>query len=405
MPQPENTNYPTSFDDSDSLLGELDNRQIFTVATAIGIDDTLFVMEEDLSSVDLPTYVLFRGGEIAYVETVGGGGNKTFICSSLEDRGALGTQIQPHGVGELVVLGITSRHHLLLKAATIAAEQHQGLVGNDADKPANPDPGERYTALDTGKFYYCFTANVWTDATAFDHGDLEGLADDDHVQYHTDGRADTWHDAEPGDHQVGGDDHDHFSENEGAPAERMAGGLEENLPEDPVDAQCYYVTDLDGGTLFIGRDGGWEQITGVPSGGIVIMIGDCPIGWTEYDMTGRIPMGAAVAGATGGAATHVHTYDEHIQHYHIAPEVEFNTELDGEHRHTIRMTAGGPTGTVKMTPARPAQYVAYTDTCSSHTHQVTIPDFDLDSEGVEAPETEAASSIPAARKVVFCQKD
>ena len=25
-----------------------------------------------------------------------------------------------------------------------------------------------------------------------DHGDLEGLADDDHTQYHTDGRADTW---------------------------------------------------------------------------------------------------------------------------------------------------------------------------------------------------------------------
>ncbi|WNY24809.1 hypothetical protein [Methanolapillus millepedarum] len=34
--------------------------------------------------------------------------------------------------------------------------------GNDADKPASPQPGDQYQADNTGIVYFCFTAGVWT---------------------------------------------------------------------------------------------------------------------------------------------------------------------------------------------------------------------------------------------------
>jgi hypothetical protein len=47
------------------------------------------------------------------------------------------------------------------------------------------------------------------DAGVGDHGLLTGLGDDDHLQYHTDGRALTWHGTLAGAHVTGGDAHDH----------------------------------------------------------------------------------------------------------------------------------------------------------------------------------------------------
>jgi len=42
-----------------------------------------------------------------------------------------------------------------------------------------------------------------------DHGDLTGLGDDDHTQYHNDARALTWHSSLSGAHVTNGDSHDH----------------------------------------------------------------------------------------------------------------------------------------------------------------------------------------------------
>lgn len=55
------------------------------------------------------------------------------------------------------------------------------------------------------------------DSATVDHGDLDGLGDDDHTQYHNDARAVTWHDAD--DHSgLSASDlpgHDHTSSSEG----------------------------------------------------------------------------------------------------------------------------------------------------------------------------------------------
>lgn len=100
--------------------------------------------------------------------------------------------------------------------------------GLDADKPSSPKRSDIYIAWDTGRVYASFTAGTWTDITcivgdvrlmaynysinehkyvaldpdtkalmlsglpsgAVDHGELTGLADDDHPQYYNQARGD-----------------------------------------------------------------------------------------------------------------------------------------------------------------------------------------------------------------------
>jgi len=58
-----------------------------------------------------------------------------------------------------------------------------------------------------------------------DHGGLGGLTDDDHVAYHTDARAATWHTALSGDHVTNGDTHDHAGGDGGQVDHGGLGGL------------------------------------------------------------------------------------------------------------------------------------------------------------------------------------
>lgn len=406
MSQPTNIVYPVAYDDEDTLLGELRNREVYTVNGLIDVDDLYLPMAEALTNVNLPTYITFAGGEIAYVETIGGAGDKIFICSSLDDRGALGTKIQPHGIGEMVILGAVSPYHILYKLATIAGQHYQGLVGIDAAKSATPDPGHRFTAIDTGKVYYCFVADNWVDVIVYTHAHTTGREDDDHTQYHNDGRADTWHTAEPGDHIVDGDDHLHKA---GAAVLRIHGGVNGSKPANPTeDGEIYYSTDLDGGTLFVGLTVGetliWVKISGVPAGGILAFPGACPPGWERYtELDERIPMGAAAAGATGGAATHVHTYSAHRQHYHSLSGGLYNTEYPGSHTHPANFkNASGTTW-------RPYELGIGDGSCTTsyaggHIHTVNIPQANTANAGEASPETAAGDNVPASRQVVWCKK-
>jgi hypothetical protein len=368
-------------------------------------------MNESLTGVDLPTYIVFEGGEVAYCESIGGAGSDQFILTDLDDRGLLNTEIQPHGNGEKVYITILSPNHNLMRAAVLLAQKYQGLVGLDASKPATCVAGEAYVATDTDKIYRCFSANVWTQVNYDDHGDLSNRSADDHTSYHTDGRADTWHAGQSGVHIPGGDDHDHYSSGEGSAAIRVEGGLNANKPTGPsVDAEIYFSTDLDGGTLFIGNSGVWEKVGGVPEGAILAFnLTACPSGWTRYAaLDDKYPRGGQVteAGNTGGSWTHVHGYSVIREHYHVVNEVTgvtSSSDAGSNHEKTVKYGAPSSGG------------VAYSGNCSqsggwseagAHTHTCTIAGHNTDNEGVASgAETASATNKPVSLRIMWCQKD
>lgn len=403
MTQPTGSNYPTGFDDASTLLGAPADRAVLRVASPIGVDSIVLVMDRDLSGYALPAYIVFEGGEIVYADAIGGASNDRFVLPSLARRGVLNTRVQPHGVGERVYLGLVSKHHALMKSAIQNTQRHQGLVGAEADLPEFPQPGWRYTALDTGRVHVCFVDNVWSWINVISHSDLTDLVDSDHDGlYHNDDAADIWHGGLSGEHIPGGDDHDHLSAGEGLPVARLAGGLHANRPE-PASSSIWYSTDLDGGTLFIGG----AKISGVPSGGIMAFDGPCPPGWTRHDaLNERLPIGAPAddAGDEGGSEGHVHAYLEMARHYHSIAAADVNTggATMGSHSYSAIYNAGSTKGLAYSSSATQAQS---TSSGGGHTHTVNIPEHPTELSGAADAETASASSIPAARQVVWCEKD
>lgn len=406
MSEPTNTLYPSATDDATSLLGALQNREVYLVAAAVAVDDLQIALNADLSGVALPCYFVFEGGEIVFADAIGGSGNSKILLGSLAQRGCRGSPVQPHGTGEYVYIGLVAPHQIQMKKAILAAERHQGFVGSDAGKPASPQPGWRYTCLDTGKVYYCFVDNVWTRIDYTDHGQLAGLTDDDHSQYQTDARATTWHGVQSGEHIAGGDDHNHFGAGEGLPFVQVISGLEANRPLTPVPGQVYFSVNLDGGTLFVAVDSGWAKISGVPTGGIMPFDGACPSGWTrETALDNKYPMGGLPGdqGVAGGSTTHTHLYDEIEPHYHLIPSVNATSSDAGSHDHTINKGSGAAGSSY----ASSGQSNLWDGTSSNgdHNHSTPVAEHYTQYAGVVGAATDAASSLPSSREIVFCRKD
>lgn len=412
MTLPTTSLYPTSADDSTSLLPLLANRRQYLLERDLGVDDLEIMVQlpavgsTTVTGVSFPALIIFEGGEIVIASSLNNS-STGFLIESLEDRGILGTQIQPHGFGEKLVVGILSVHHRQLQRAIEAAQRYQGFVGADAAKPANPDPGWRYTALDTGKVYYCFVDNVWAQVNDTSHASRTGLGDDDHTQYHNDARATTWHSGLSGVHIPDGNNHDHVSSGEGSAVIRVRSGLDGNRPSTPIDGEVYYSTDLDGGTLWVGIGGAWSKLSGVPTGGIMPFDGPCPSGWTRYSsLNDRYPYGADVAnvGETGGQANHTHGYTQIQQHYHTVLGSSVTSSSTGSHQHSyITGYNSGSSWNLARSSSAAANYG--TSSAGNHTHSATIPSTTTTSTGGSSGTTSSQSQLPDSKEVIWCKKD
>ena len=103
MAEPTASNYPSSYEDNDSLLGPLEERQVAVVKTAIGVAELQITLEEPLTGLTGPLIMLFEGGEMWWVEDSGisvAGGDTIITVASSAQRAYHNSILQPHGSGE-----------------------------------------------------------------------------------------------------------------------------------------------------------------------------------------------------------------------------------------------------------------------------------------------------------------
>lgn len=140
-----------------------------------------------------------------------------------------------------------------------------------------------------------------------------------------------------------------------------------------------------------------EAPSTIPDGFIVGYTGtnaSIPSGWSRVtSLDGRFPRGSSstVSGATGGTSTHSHTTPGHTHHIN-------------SHTHSV----GGSTGTsnANTTSARfNGASQAQADQPHSHTRQANTGTGGAATSGSDAPGTDAANNIPAAREVIFIESD
>ncbi len=409
-------NYPVSYEDDSSLLAPIVDRVITTVKTVINVDALQATLEEDLGGYQGdPCFMVFEGGEIWRIEAGDlsfPGGDTLVTLSSTVQRGYANSPIQPHPVGEEVYFTAISHHQISFKEAVIEAQKNGFLMGTEAERTsyeAGAVEGEGWlTTTDGQKVYICFSDGTWTWVNLISHLDVTGFNDDDHTQYHTDGRADTWHAGLSKSHIESDEDHDHRTANEGAAVKRLVGGVDASRPGSPTYAgQAYFSIDIE--TLFMSVDGViWDQLSGTPSGAIAMYAGACPSGWTRYtalDDGIRPFVDAADIGATGGAITHNHVFTVNREHYHLVNSVQATGVTDpGNHGHSFDVESGSG-GNTELEIVSNTTGVINTTTDGDHSHDVTIPTLDTDSVGTASPTTTTNSSEPPYKEVVFCKKD
>lgn len=412
-------NYPTSYEDDSSLFAKFSDRATGSVKAAVAVDGLQVTLDEDFTGVQGdPTFLVFEGGEIWNVEDADityPGGDTLITLSGFDQRGYANSPLQPHNAGEEVYFTFIGHHHVSFKEAIGVMQKNGFLMGTAAQRvtyESGAVAGEGWLDTDAGNdVYICFTAGTLTRANYLVHADLAGLGDDDHTQYHNDARADTWHAGLAGSHIAGGDDHDHYSSNEGAAVLRVHGGLEASRPGSPgFTGDLYFSEDTaEGGTLFISQDGAaWSKISGAPTGAIAAFDGACPAGWTRYTALdeGVYPMvDSTDIGATGGANTHNHDYSANRQHYHgVEAASTTNWSNPGNHGHAIANEAGFDSQSL-LADVTPSGLGQTSNSDGAHSHIMTIPQLTLSTVGIASPSTSTDNSEPPFREVVFCKKD
>ena len=326
--------FPASYDDDNILFGDLvDQRTLILSQGCLAADTELFF--ESVLGISAPTF-LWMEGELIKVTGVN--------VDSLDVERDPSTATS-HVAATAGFVVIAAEHLNILRDRAIATQKYQGLIGNDADKPASPQVTEVYIALDTQKVYACLTAGQWSllgGVTA--HADtLREGETDNHSQYYTDSRLTAWHDSLSGQHVTDGDNHDHRY---GGGAGRVKTATVATLPNKGVG---YIRLTTDTGELFLGTGAtSWVAITGAPSGAIIMLQeadaalygGACPPGWSRYTaMDGNFPKGAP-SGVTsplnsGGSLTHYHAYTQVPAHTHSVPQMDATSDSSGNHSHSF----------------------------------------------------------------------
>lgn len=428
MAEPTGSLLPTAYDDVTSLLGDLISQRSFELSAGVSATDTTLPILGNLGDISVPVYVMFPGTnpEVIFCETKAGDNESFTGCI----RGARGSDAAAHSAGDTFLLVLSGQHANMLREAIIAGQTYRGLVGTDAGKAGSPAVNEQYFASDTDKFYVAVTAASWEFfGPRPDHADLEALSEDaDHTQYHTNSRAQTWHDGLSGGHVTGGDTHDHgLAAADGAG--RVQAGVAAGRSATPTYVrEVYYETDND--LLYISKGNAapsdWVKIVGAPAGTIAPFLeadltalysSACPPGWSRFTaLDDRFATGAntsEISGfSSGGATTHSHTYTDLVSHSHTVPAAGPSSSTEGAHTHRIQEGGGaGDTGLFRSTSVREGG--ADTETGGVHSHTFDLPTHNTestkrtsdDAAGVATGTTETVSSMPSYQEIVFCEKD
>jgi hypothetical protein len=407
MQEPQVSKLPGAYDDDTTLFGALINHKTFTVKYGVDVETLQVVVEEDASMMNAPLYLTFEGGEIWLVDDIGQNPQSEWVFfaeSHYHQRAMHGSPLQPHVVGERVFVGLLSQHVIMAKRVLQASQKYRFRSGTDAERLAiTPEEGERFLCTDTKRIYYSLTAGVWTWMNRTHHADMDGLTDHDHPQYALLADLDGFHGVVG--HIASGDDHDHTTANEGVATERIRNATQATLGTPVCECDTCFVTDVDGGTLYISFDGvAWEKLSGIPSGAIAPFNTTCPSGWTRYTaMDDRFPLAAAASGTVGGNAAHTHTYSQFPAHTHSIASQAVTSDSKGSHTHNVTAKSSGGGGSQVMAKTYGNSTVS-TTSAGSHSHTVSIPARTTNSTGVSAVTNAANVGLPPYQELIFCKK-
>jgi hypothetical protein len=120
MAIPSGSNYPAALDTDSSLLADPADQISLTLAGDIGSGDLSFVVNESIASLEVPTMLVFRTGEMVFAEAKNDG---TKTLSSLV-RGAVPVS---HNAGEGIRQPPTSLIYKQFKAAILAVQGELGV--------------------------------------------------------------------------------------------------------------------------------------------------------------------------------------------------------------------------------------------------------------------------------------
>lgn len=414
--------YPTDYTSEDNVFDLAGELVVLTLDTGgIGETDTsaTFLETSEVADLNVPTYLTFdtldTGGnfEIVKVTNVATGG----VCTI--ERAQNGTSALAHSGGAVAVQDPVAYHFSQLRSLLLGVEKYHGLVGSATALPATCSAGEVFIDEDNDLIYYAVATNTWRAINELDHGSLDpaSLEDDDHPQYHTDDRADDWHDSLTGYTQVPvgthitqvAHNHDGTGD-DGQPVARFENGPTTGRPATPIDGQVYYDTDT--GKLWIGNSAAWVEYSVLPVDTILMFEEDCPAGWTEMTaMQEKIPRGAPATQWTGfsdgGAATHIHEMADVINHVHtIQAQTGQSLQDDGGHGHS-KNNHSSSSGSSVRTSAGTSSSTTKTlwHGHGTHSHSVTFPQHNTDGEGDNPAYTDSESSWPPWVSLVFCSRD
>lgn len=397
--------YHDGYDDNTTAMGKPGNREVFTLNGGIDVSSTLLTLNEDVSGIELPTLLLFAGGEIWYIEE-GDITSNTTISIQYSQRAQLGTSAQIHNDGEEVYTYFSGKQYEVLRNILINLEKFP--VVKDQQRSAAV-VGEAYVDTSTNDLYVSFDGVNYILLVSGDHSNLDdvpsGASDKVHGdQYLNADNLATWHSAIAGSHITGGDDHTHLVD--ASPITRVVSGS--SLPNAEKKGQVYLLD----GDLFFSFDGSsWDEFFGIPQGSIVAFppSGGCPTGWSEYtDLNNAYTK--AVQGGTGtksGSNTHTHSIQEIPEHSHVIPQDTATTSINGSHSHSYSLTGSG---TLKGVLVH-TNYASTATTSSSgdHTHSSTVEATSTDGlvsgSLVSSITSDSASSEPPFVTATWCKKD
>ena len=407
-------NFPTSYDTEALEWAEANELVVLTLNGAItDTTGTSMTFNEtgEVADLNTPTYLtfLFEDGsgdfEIVKITGTATGG----VCTV--ERGVLSSVAMTHLDDAQAVQDPVSVHFSSLRTLLLGIEKYHGLVGVEASLPATCVAGESYMATDTDAFFYAVATNTWREVNELDHSTLEAtsLTHDDHTHYHNDARKLTWHGNLTGIHITKvAHNHDGTSD-DGQPVARFVHGLESARPGTPsFDAQVYYATDT--GDLWVGNSSSWVKYSVMPTETIIMFEENCPQGWSEVTaFQGKIPRGAPTGVysgfSDGGSETHDHDMPNVINHTHtIQSQGSITLIAAGSHSHSVESMGGGGIVTTPFYEGSATQHYLYFGH-ASHTHSVTFPAHNTDSEGSNPATSNTATSWPPWAKLVFCEKD
>lgn len=116
--------YPAALDSATTLFGDAVDQIELTLAADIDEDDGSFTVNESISSINIPTFMVFATGEIVYAE---GKTDVSKLFSSVT-RGVGSQPAQTHSAGEVIRLAVSANYFNQAKRCVIAVETELGIA-------------------------------------------------------------------------------------------------------------------------------------------------------------------------------------------------------------------------------------------------------------------------------------